>query len=161
MAVPFHGTYGYHLCRCMSSLVSSKLPSNLHLCQESFPLKTHQAPLEQTRSAASYQINVYCAVVLPTLLYGCEAWTPYRRHIRRLNQSHIANIKWQDMIPNIEVLQRCAQNGIEHHIKCNFVGPDTLWGWPMWLHPQGRVLRRTGRRSSNTGRTMKAVQGRA
>ncbi len=29
----------------------------------------------------------------------------------------IANIKWQDMIPNTEVLQRCAQNGIEHHIK--------------------------------------------
>ena len=28
----------------------------------------------------------------------------------------IANIKWQDMIPNTEVLQRCAQNGIEHHI---------------------------------------------
>ena len=30
-------------------------------------------------------INGYCAVVLPTLLYGCEAWTPYRRHIRRLD----------------------------------------------------------------------------
>ena len=29
----------------------------------------------------------------------------------------IANIKWQDMIPNTEVLHRCAQNGIEHHIK--------------------------------------------
>ena len=26
-------------------------------------------------------------------------------------------IKWPDMIPNTEVLQRCAQNGIEHHIK--------------------------------------------
>ena len=69
------------------------------------------------------KINVYCAVVLPTLLYGCEAWTPYRRHIRRLDQFHmrclrrIANIKWQDMIPNTEVLQRCAQTGIEQHIK--------------------------------------------
>ena len=69
------------------------------------------------------KINVYCAVVLPTLLYGCEAWTPYRRHIRRLDQFHmrclrrIANIKWQDMIPNTEVLERCAQTGIEQHIK--------------------------------------------
>ena len=69
------------------------------------------------------KINVYCAVVLPTLLYGCEAWTPYRRHIRRLDQFHmrclrcIANIKWQDMIPNTEVLQRCAQAGIEQDIK--------------------------------------------
>ena len=69
------------------------------------------------------KINVYCAVVLPTLLYGCEVWTPYRRHIRRLDQFHmrclrrIANIKWQDMIPNTEVLQRCTQTGIEQHIK--------------------------------------------
>ena len=71
------------------------------------------------------KIYVYCAIVLPTLLYGCEAWTPYRRYIRRLEQFHmrclrrIANIKWQDMIPNTEVLprNRCAQNGIEHHIK--------------------------------------------
>ena len=81
------------------------------------------------------KINVYCAVVLPTLLYRCEAWIPHRRHLRRLDQFHvrclrrIANIKWQDMMSNTEVLQRC-------------------------------VLRRTGRRSSNTGRTTKAVQGR-
>ena len=67
--------------------------------------------------------NVYYAVVLPAQLYWCEAWTPYRPHIRRLDQFHmrclrrIANIKWQDVIPNTEVLQRCTQNGIEHHIK--------------------------------------------
>ena len=24
------------------------------------------------------KINVYCAVVVPALLYGCDAWTPYR-----------------------------------------------------------------------------------
>ena len=69
------------------------------------------------------KINMYCAVVLPTLLYGCEAWTPYHRHIRRLDQFHmhclrrIGNIKWHDTIPNTEVLQRCAQTGIEQHIK--------------------------------------------
>ena len=68
-------------------------------------------------------INVYYVVVLPTLLYGCEAFTPYHRHIRRFDQFHmrclsrIANIKWQDMIPNTEVLQRCIHNGIELHIK--------------------------------------------
>ena len=37
----------------------------------------------------STKINVYCAVVLTTLLYGCEAWTPHRRHIRRLDQFHM------------------------------------------------------------------------
>ena len=86
--------------------------------------QTHNAPLERKRSATSYQnLYVYCAVVLPTLLYGCEAWTPYRRHIRRVDQFHmrclrrIANIKWQYMITNTDVIQRCAQTGIEYHIK--------------------------------------------
>ena len=43
--------------------------------------------------------------------------------MRRLDQFHmrclrgIANINCQYMIPNTEVLQRCAQNGIEHHLK--------------------------------------------
>ena len=63
----------------------------------------------------STKINVYCAVILTALLYGCEAWTPYRRHIRRLDQFHmrclrqIADIKWQDMVPNTEVLR--AEHG--------------------------------------------------
>ena len=34
----------------------------------------------------STKINVYCAVVLTTLLYGCKACTPYGRHIRLLDQ---------------------------------------------------------------------------
>ena len=58
-------------------------------------------------------------------------------------------------IPNTEVLQDCAQNGIPNFSLNgrNFFGPDTLWGC--------RVLRITGRRSSNTGRTRKEIQGRA
>ena len=67
----------------------------------------------------STKINVYCAVVLKTLLYVCEAWTPYRRldqfHMRCLRQ--IADIKWQDMVPNTEVLEQCGTCGIEFHIK--------------------------------------------
>ena len=54
---------------------------------------------------------------------GYEAWTPYRRHIRRLDQFHmcclrqIAGIKWQDMVPNTEVLEQCGTWGSEFHIK--------------------------------------------
>ena len=55
--------------------------------------------------------------------HGHHTAADRRRQIWRIDQFHmrclrcIANIKWQDMIPNTEVLQRCAQNGIEHHIK--------------------------------------------
>jgi len=32
--------------------------------------------------------KVYQACVLPVLLYGCECWTPMRRHLNRLNAFH-------------------------------------------------------------------------
>lgn len=65
------------------------------------------------------KIAVYRAVVLTTLLYGCESWTLYRRHVSKLDQFHlrclrkIAHIRWQDMIPNTTVLERCNTWGIE------------------------------------------------
>ena len=57
----------------------------------------------------STKVAVYKAVVITTLLYGCESWITYRRHIRSLDQFHmrclrrIARITWQDKIPNTEV----------------------------------------------------------
>lgn len=65
------------------------------------------------------KIQVYRAVVLTTLLYGCETWTVYRRHIKQLDQFHlrclrsICDIKWQDMVPNTVVLERCELPGME------------------------------------------------
>uniref|UniRef100_A0A8C7WPE7 Reverse transcriptase domain-containing protein n=1 Tax=Oryzias sinensis TaxID=183150 RepID=A0A8C7WPE7_9TELE len=58
------------------------------------------------------KIKVYRAVVLTTLLYGCETWTTYRRHEKLLQQFHlrclrnILNIRWHDRITNTEVLER-------------------------------------------------------
>jgi hypothetical protein len=67
----------------------------------------------------STKIAVYRAVVITTLLYGCETWTVYRRHIKRLAKFHlrclrkITNTKWQDQVPNTEVLEKCHITGIE------------------------------------------------
>jgi hypothetical protein len=61
------------------------------------------------------KIPVYRAVVLTTLLYGCESWMLYRHHIAKLDQFHlrclrkIAHIRWQDMIPNTTVLESCER----------------------------------------------------
>ena len=58
------------------------------------------------------KIKVYRAVVLTTLLYGSETWTVYRRHERQLHQLHLRclrrllHIRWQDKVPDTEVLQR-------------------------------------------------------
>jgi hypothetical protein len=67
----------------------------------------------------STKIAVYRAVVITTLLYGCETWTVYRRHIKRLAKFHlrclrkITNTKWQDQVPNTGVLEKCHITGIE------------------------------------------------
>ena len=60
------------------------------------------------------KIKVYKAVVLTTLLYGCEAWTVYKRHSKKLNHFHttrlrkLLNINWQERIPDTEVLTRAG-----------------------------------------------------
>ena len=67
----------------------------------------------------STKIAVYRAVVLSTLLYGCESWTCYRQHVRKLDRFHlrclrkICNISWKDKIPDTEVLERCRCTGVE------------------------------------------------
>ena len=60
------------------------------------------------------KLKVYQAVVLTTLLYACETWTVYSRHAKQLNHFHMSclrrllNIKWQDKIPDTEVLERAG-----------------------------------------------------
>ena len=65
------------------------------------------------------KIKVYKAVVLTNLLYGCETWTCYRRHLKALDRFHLRhlrillNIKWQDRVTNAEVLKRSQNTGVE------------------------------------------------
>ncbi|KAL8597535.1 hypothetical protein ACOMHN_033406 [Nucella lapillus] len=65
------------------------------------------------------KIAVYSAVVLPTLLYGCETWTCYRRHLKKLDQFHLRclckllDISWEDRVTNQEVSRRADLLGIE------------------------------------------------
>ena len=67
----------------------------------------------------STKIAVYRAVVLSALLYCCETWTTYRRHIQLLEQFHqrclrnILHIKWQDRVSNLQVLEKCGLSSIE------------------------------------------------
>lgn len=67
----------------------------------------------------STKLKVYNAVVLPSLLYGCETWTIYQRHLKQLEKFHqralrsILGIKWQDRVTNVEVLERASSPSIE------------------------------------------------
>ena len=69
------------------------------------------------------KLKVYRLVVLPTLLYACETWTVYQRHAKRLNHFHtsclrkLLKIKWQDRIPDTEVLKRAGMQSIHTLLK--------------------------------------------
>ena len=58
------------------------------------------------------KLKVYRAVVLSSLLYGCETWTVYRRHLKQLERFHqralrsILGIRWQDRVTNTGVFER-------------------------------------------------------
>ena len=64
----------------------------------------------------------YKAVVLPTLLYACETWTVYQRHAKRqpfplkLFEKAV-KIKWQDKIPDTEVLKKAGMQSMHTVLK--------------------------------------------
>ena len=69
------------------------------------------------------KLKVYKAVVLPTLLYACEAWTVYQRHAKKLNHFHLSclrkilKIRWQDKIPDTEVLKKAKMQSVQTLLK--------------------------------------------
>ena len=73
--------------------------------------------------AIKTKLSVYRAVVLLSLLYGCETWTCYRRHIKKLDQFHlrclrkVLRVSWKDHVPNQEILRRAELTGIEGHVE--------------------------------------------
>ena len=67
------------------------------------------------------KIQVYKAVIIPTLLYGSETWTTYmyRYQVKQLEKFHqrylrsIMNIKWYDRVTNAAVLDRASLTSID------------------------------------------------
>ena len=62
-------------------------------------------------------------MVLPTLLYAHETGTVYQRHAKKLNHFHtsclrkLLKIKWQDKIPDTEVLKRAGMQSVHTLLK--------------------------------------------
>ena len=69
------------------------------------------------------KLKVYKAVVLPTLLYAGETWTVYQRHAKKLNHFHLSclrkllKIRWQDKIPDTEVLKKAKMQSVHTLLK--------------------------------------------
>ena len=65
------------------------------------------------------KISVYRAVVLTTLLYGSESWTPYRTQINKLDVFHkhclrtICSYTLEVRVTNADLFDKCNIDGIE------------------------------------------------
>jgi len=65
------------------------------------------------------KMAVYNAICLSTLLYACEGWPPYHRHIRALKTFHIRclqtilTVHWWDKIPHVEIRRRAGATCLE------------------------------------------------
>ena len=110
------------------------------------------------------KIKVYRAVVLPTLLYACETWTVYQRHAKLLNHFHtkslrkILNIKWQDKIPDFEVLARAGLPSIH----TSLMQSQLRWAGHVIRMPDCRLPKRLfygelKKRSASSRRSKKAL----
>ena len=77
---------------------------------------------ERNGTKLDNKLKVCKAVVLPTLLYACETWIVYQRHAKRLNHFHLSlrkliQIKWQDNIPDTDVLKKAGMQSLHTVLK--------------------------------------------
>ena len=66
------------------------------------------------------KVAVYKAVCVSVLLNGCEAWTPYRRHIKTLEAFHIRclqtilDVRWWQKVSHVELFSKANITPVEH-----------------------------------------------
>ncbi|XP_072106353.1 LOW QUALITY PROTEIN: uncharacterized protein [Mobula birostris] len=95
------------------------------------------------RISPATKLKVYRAVVLTTLLYACETWTVYRRHVTQLNHFHMAclrrilGIRWQDKVPDAEVLSRASLPSVHTRL----MRAQTRWAGHVIRMPDERIPR--------------------
>ena len=111
------------------------------------------------------KILVYKAVVLTTLLYGCETWVAYRSHVKVLEQFQqrilrsIIGVHWQDRITNASILEQADTPSIEAH----YCQVTAELGWTCQTHArypstETATVRRTFIREAENWRTVETLQ---
>ena len=127
---------GSTLSRCVH--INDEVNSSLAKASAAFG---RLRPTVWERSGISLATKLNKAVVITTLLYACETWTVYRRHARKLQQCHttslrrILNIRWQDKVPDTEVLERANLPSIYTLLKkCQL-----RWAGHVYRMPDHRI----------------------
>ncbi|KAJ8352125.1 hypothetical protein SKAU_G00236010 [Synaphobranchus kaupii] len=74
---------------------------------------------QDLQSILAVAVVVYQTICITTLLYSCEAWVTYNRHIKSLEHFHIVclqrilGLTWRDRVPDTEILAKTNCRSIE------------------------------------------------
>ena len=112
------------------------------------------------------KVAVYKAAVLSVLLFGCESWTLYRRHIRNLDQFHMrypTNSSHQVARQDLKYGSPSEMSNYQHRsIPANSATPMDRTRRENGQQPSAEDdLRPVATRGALTWWTAKTVQGRA
>jgi len=107
--------------------------------------QTVKTCLSESQSCHTYyKVAVYRAVCVSVMLYGCEAWTLYRRHINAFEEFHIRSlqsilgIRWWQKIPHTELFEQAGITPAEHLL----LQRQLRWLGHVIRMPDNRLLRR-------------------
>ena len=87
--VPVHLSWQYTTSDCD---LNNEIQQRIKLASAAFGRLSHRVFLNRNLAIAT-KIAVYKAICIFILLYSCESWTPYRRHIKTLEAFHIRCLK--------------------------------------------------------------------
>ena len=106
------------------------------------------------------------AVVLTSLLYGCESWTFYCHHIKQFEKSHMGELHSHPGCPTAGQNHPSWSPGVSQNDlhQSNATEHPALLGWlhdlnGWWAHAKATVLWLTSTRTKKTKPAMKVLQG--
>ena len=90
------------------------------------------------------KVKVYKAICLSILLYGCETWVLYRKHLKVLEFFHIRclkrmiGLKWWHRVPHMDIRRRTDIEPVE----CIIARRQLIWVRHVVRMPEERLPRR-------------------
>jgi len=101
--------------------LDNEVQQRVKLASAAFGRLSHRVFLNHNLITTT-KIAVYKAICISILLYGCETWTPYRRHIKALEAFHkrclksILGIRWWHKVTHVETRHRATEIETAKHM---------------------------------------------
>jgi len=99
--------------------ITHEVNRRIQLASTAFGRLSHRVFFNHNLSIST-KVAVYNAMCVSVLLFGCETWTLYRRHLRALEDYHIKSVQkilglhWWNKVPHVEIRRRANVHCMEH-----------------------------------------------